>query len=63
MTLAERLADANQRSVTLYLRRQQIELRRQELVTAGQQCDFGLVKIDGEIEVLTALIAEEKAPV
>jgi chromosome segregation ATPase len=58
VTLAERLADAHQRSVALYLRRQQIEAQRQQIQQQAQACDLELVKLDGEIEVLKALITE-----
>ena len=58
MTLADRLADAHQRSVALYLRRQLIEAQRQQLQQQAQACDVQLVTLDGEITVLTALMAE-----
>lgn len=61
MTLVERLADAHQRSVTLYLQRQLIEQKRQQIMMEAMQCDQQLVKLDGEIEVLTALVAAESA--
>ena len=66
MTLAERLADANQRSVKLYLQRTQIEEQKQMLQAQGQQLvgqgmaiDRDLLKLDGEIDLLTKMLAEE----
>lgn len=61
MTLAERLADANKRSVSLYLQRTQIEQQRQQLTIKAALCDQGLLKLDGEIEVLEAVISEDSA--
>ncbi len=58
MTLTERLADAHQRSVALYLRRQDIETQRQQCVLMAQQCDRDLLQLDGEIGVLTVLVKE-----
>jgi len=66
VTLAERLADANQRSVKLYLQRTQIEEQKQMLQAQGQQLvgqgmaiDRDLLKLDGEIDLLTKMLAEE----
>ncbi len=59
MTLADRLADAQQRSVKLYLQRSQIQEQAQQVRSAGVQLDMALVKLDGEIDLLTALIAEQ----
>lgn len=66
MTLIERLADANQRSVKLYLQRTQIEEQKQMLQAQGQQLvgqgmaiDRELLKLDGEIDLLTKMIAED----
>ena len=66
MTLAERLADANQRSVKLYLQRTQIEEQKQMLQAQGQQLvgqgmavDRELLKLDGEIDLLTRMAADE----
>lgn len=61
MTLAERLADAHQRSVALYLRRQTLESQRQQIQLAAQQCEMELLKSDGEIAVLTALVTEQES--
>ncbi len=61
MTLAERLADANQRSVALYLQRTRLEQQRQQLNMQAAICDQGLVKLDGEIELLTAMQTDEAA--
>lgn len=58
MTLQERLDDALQRSVKLYLQRQNIEAQRNQLTMAAQQCEMALVKTDGEIETLTAQIEQ-----
>ena len=58
MTLVERLADAQQRSVTLYLQRQQIQEQLVSAQRAAAQCDRALVYADGEIDTLEALIAE-----
>jgi hypothetical protein len=58
MMLSERLADAHQRSVKLYLQRQQIQEQLIATQRAAAQCDQLLVKADGEIEILEALIAE-----
>lgn len=65
MTLQERLADAHQRSVALYLKRNELEEQKaqlqnqgQYLMNQGRAIDMDLVKLDGEIKVLTALIKE-----
>ncbi len=58
MDLAERLAAAHQRSVALYLQRQDVEARRQGLQQQGFAIDQELLKLDGEIRVLDALSAE-----
>jgi hypothetical protein len=59
MTLAERLADAQQRSVALYLERQQVEATRQQCIMRGQQIDLALIQLDGEIGLLQTLKAAE----
>ena len=59
MTLEERLTAAHARSTSLYLERQRIEAARQQLTLRAQETDFALVKLDGEIEVLDALIAAQ----
>lgn len=58
MTIQERLAKANDRSVALYLQRQRIEGQRQQLTLNAQQIEHELVKLDGAIETLEAQIAE-----
>ena len=61
MTLQQRLDQANQQSVSLYLRRQQIEEQRQQIALQAQQCDLELVRLDGVIRTLSELIAAERA--
>ena len=63
MTLDERLTEAHRRSVSLYLRRQNLESQRQQIVQMAQSCDVELIKSDGEIAVLTELVAEAAAKV
>lgn len=58
MTIQERLDSTQQRSVAAYLRRQQIEAQRQQLTQAAQQTDLELIRYDGEIDVLTALLKD-----
>jgi len=58
MTLAERLVAAQTKSIALYLERQQLEAQRQQLLLRAQQVEFALLELDGEIRVLTALMAE-----
>ncbi len=60
MTLEDRLTAAHARSTTLYLDRQRIEAARQQLTLRAQETDWALIKLDGEIELLQALIAEPK---
>lgn len=67
MTLADRIEDANRRSVALYLRRTTIEDEKsrlqhqgQGLVNQGRLVDLELVKIDGELSVLNAMLDDEK---
>ena len=52
------MADAQARSVKSYLRRQQLEQQRQQIVMACGQTDQELLKLDGEIDTLAALMAE-----
>lgn len=59
MTTRERLLDAQTRAMQLYLRRQEVEGQRQTLQQQAQALDVALVRTDGEIAVLNALIAEE----
>jgi predicted nucleic acid-binding Zn-ribbon protein len=61
MTLQERLAKANERSVALYLQRQRVEGQRQQLTLNAQSIEHELVKLDGVIESLEAQIAEDVA--
>lgn len=58
MTIQERLDAANQRSVALYLQRQQVEAQRQQLALTAQQIEHELVRLDGMIETLTAQLGE-----
>jgi len=58
MSAQSRLMLAHQRSVALYLQRQQIEAKRQQLTQQAQAIEVELVQLDGEIRVLEALIAE-----
>lgn len=58
MTLADRLADAQQRSVALYLQRCALEQQRQQLAVQAVACDQALVRLDGEIELLMRLQTE-----
>jgi hypothetical protein len=62
MTIQERLDAANQRSVALYLQRQKIEEARQQIAQQANAADRELLTLDGQIDLLTALIAEPKAP-
>lgn len=55
--MASKLSDAHQRSVSAYLRRQQIEAERQNLAQQAMATDQELVRLDGEIAALTALQA------
>ena len=58
MTLDERIADVQQRSVQLYLQRQEIEQQRQMVAASAQRCDQALIRLDGELDVLTRMKAE-----
>ena len=58
-TLTERRDSAHQRSVALYLQRQSVEAQRQQMVQQAQAIDLELVRLDGEIRLLDALIAED----
>ena len=60
MTLTERLTDAHRRAAALYLDRQQIEAHRQRINQDAQQCELAMVRTDGEVELLTKMIAEEQ---
>jgi hypothetical protein len=54
MTLTERHADLLQRAMALSKQRQDVEVQRQQL-------DAEMLKAAGAIELLDALIADEKA--
>lgn len=58
MTLIERLADAKARSVALYLQRAALEQQRQQIASQAAIADQGMLRIDGEIVLLEALIEE-----
>jgi hypothetical protein len=58
LTINERIAQAHQRSVALYLQRQRVEVQRQQLGHQAQQIDSELIALDGEIRVLNELAAE-----
>ena len=65
MTLQQRLDAAQFKSVRLYLRRVEIEEQKQaltnqmsQLMSQARQVDADLVRMDGEIDLLDALIAE-----
>ena len=58
MTLQERLDKANQLSVKLYLRRQEIEGQKQQIAKMAHDCDAQLLALDAQIGMLTELIAE-----
>lgn len=60
MTLADRLMDAQTRAMRLYLRRQELQGQAQMVAQQAQACDLALVKTDGEIETLQALMAAEQ---
>ncbi len=67
MTVAERLAASHQQSVGLYLKRTQVEEQKQmlqaqanQLMQQGRMIDLELAKLDGKIEELTAMQAEEQ---
>jgi hypothetical protein len=61
VTLQERFDAAQARSIKLYLERQSTEAARQQIVLLAQQIDLALVELDGELKVLTTLIAEAKS--
>lgn len=58
MTLQDRLADAKARSVKLYLQRAALEQQRQHLTAEASLTDQAMLRLDGEIELLDALITE-----
>lgn len=60
MTLSARLTETHARAARLYLQRQDLELQRQHLTATIAQCEQAMLKTDGEVDVLTALLAAEK---
>jgi len=60
MTLNERLGETHQRAARLYLQRQDLEQQRQALQAKAVQVEQALLKTDGEVELLQALIAEQQ---
>lgn len=58
MTLQERLAAEQAKAVQLYGQRQEIEAQKHRLLQHAQGLDLALMKSDGAIELLQALIAE-----
>lgn len=55
MTIADRIAQAHQRSVALYLQRQQVEMQRQQLQQQAARIDQELLMLDGQIALLTTM--------
>lgn len=51
---------AQSQSVQVYQRKVQIAEQLQQLQMASQQCDAEFLRLDGEIRVLTRLVAESK---
>lgn len=51
---------AQSQSVQVYQRKVQIAEQVQQLQMAAQQCDAEFLRLDGEIRVLTRLVAESK---
>lgn len=58
MTLSERLAAAERKSVQLYLQRQALEGQRQQIAQQIVLCEQALLKSDGEIDALTAVMQD-----
>jgi hypothetical protein len=56
--IAAQLTKAKERSVAVYLRRQQIQADQYRLQQLAQQVDQELVHLDGEIAVCERLLAE-----
>lgn len=50
------IEQAKARSVALYLRRQTIGTRQQEVVAQASLCDQELIAVDGEIRALEAVL-------
>lgn len=59
MTISERLTQAQQQSVALYLRRQEIEQQAQQVRSAALEIDAELLRLDGEIRACVALSAPD----
>jgi hypothetical protein len=55
MDIQKLIGDANARSVKLYLYRQQLQMQLQQLQIESAKTDQALIKIDGELEILTKL--------
>ena len=53
--LAAAIQDIQVRSVAAYLRRQQLEAQRQQLMQAIALCEQELLVTDGELKAVTAL--------
>lgn len=62
MTLAERLHDAEVRSVGAYHQRTMLAQQEALLRQQAMQADLELARLDGEVRVLQALIASEQGP-
>lgn len=60
MTLQERLDQAQQQSVSVYLRRQQIEAQRHQIAKMALDCDQALIRLDGQIALLTDILTPEQ---
>ncbi len=58
MTIQERLLNAREQSVKLYLERQEVELVRQQVQVRAAQIDHQLMKLDGIIDALEAQLRE-----
>ena len=59
MTLRDRHTAAHAAAIKLYLYRQTLEQQYQQIQQQRQACDLALVKSDGAIELLEALIAAD----
>ena len=58
MTIAERLAQAKEQSITLFLQRQDVEATKQQMQARAVQIDAELLRLDGEIRALIAVMPE-----
>lgn len=61
MTLTEALMAARTASVHVYERKTQLVAAAQRVQAEVAECDAEFLRLDGEIRVLTALVASEKA--